>query len=131
MTQHFHWVVWIDHREARLFSFTGEVAEKTVVHAEGSGEHLHHKAGPGNDGRAPVARRFYEEIARQLAGAGEILLVGPGTAKQELMRHLEAHAAPLAARVAKVETLDHPTDAQLVALARKAFKAIDRMQPQL
>jgi hypothetical protein len=29
-----------------------------------------------------------------------------------------------------VETVDHPSDAQLVANARKYFKATDRMQPQ-
>jgi hypothetical protein len=29
-----------------------------------------------------------------------------------------------------VETVDHPSDAQLVAYARKYFIAADRMQPQ-
>jgi hypothetical protein len=29
-----------------------------------------------------------------------------------------------------VETVDHPSDAQLVAYARKYFNATDRMQPQ-
>jgi hypothetical protein len=30
-----------------------------------------------------------------------------------------------------VETVDHPSDAQLVAYATKYFKATDRMQPQM
>jgi hypothetical protein len=29
-----------------------------------------------------------------------------------------------------VETVDHPSDGQLVAFARKYFKAADRMLPQ-
>jgi hypothetical protein len=29
-----------------------------------------------------------------------------------------------------VETVDHPSDAQVVAYARKYFNAADRMQPQ-
>jgi hypothetical protein len=29
-----------------------------------------------------------------------------------------------------VETVDHPSDAQLVAYARKYFNVADRMQPQ-
>jgi hypothetical protein len=32
--------------------------------------------------------------------------------------------------IAGVETVDHPSDAQLVALARHYFKAEDRMLPQ-
>jgi hypothetical protein len=30
-----------------------------------------------------------------------------------------------------VETVDHPSDAQLVAYARKYFTAMDRMLPQM
>jgi len=130
MTKHFHWAVWIDHREARLVSFSDSAAEQQVLHAHGGGERLHHRAGPGNDGRAPDLRRFYDEVARHLAEAGEILVTGPGTAKTELIHHLEQKHPAVARRVVKVETLDHPTDGQLLALARRQFKAIDRMLPR-
>ena len=82
------------------------------------------------EGRAPDLRRFYDEVARHLAEAGEILVTGPGTAKTELIHHLEEKHPAVARRVVKVETLDHPTDGQLLALARKQFKAIDRMLPR-
>lgn len=130
MAQHYHWVVWIDHREARLLSFNDAAHELQVLRAHGGGEHLHHRAGLGDAGRAPTPVAFYEAVATALLPAGEILLTGPGTAKGELMRHLEQKHADLARRVLKVESLDHPSDGQLLALARRSFKTLDRMQPQ-
>ena len=40
-------------------------------------------------------------------------------------------ATGIAKRVVKVDTADHPSDGQVVAAARKVFKAIDRMTPQI
>jgi hypothetical protein len=42
---------------------------------------------------------------------------------------MDAHPE-LARKVSAVEPLDHPTDGELLALARKFFKADDRMHPQ-
>ena len=47
------------------------------------------------------------------------------------MKHIEKHEPKLMKTILGVETVDHPSDAQLVALARKYFKTADRMLPQL
>jgi hypothetical protein len=44
-----------------------------------------------------------------------------------LIKHLHAHDPKIADKVVGVETIDHPTDGQLVAYARKYFVAKDRM----
>ena len=55
--------------------------------------------------------------------------MGPGNAKQEFVKHIEHHDHLLRARVLGVETVDHPTNHQVVAHARKFFREIDRSRP--
>jgi hypothetical protein len=45
-----------------------------------------------------------------------------------LLRYLREHNHLLEARVVGVETVDHPTDGQLVAHAKKYFGVIDRVR---
>jgi hypothetical protein len=47
-----------------------------------------------------------------------------------LVKHIGEHDPQLAKKIVGVESIDHPSDAQLVAHARKYFKAEDRMLPQ-
>ena len=68
-------------------------------------------------------------MTQALAGAGTILIVGPAGAKTELTKHLAAYAPDLSARVAGVEAVDHPSEGELLALARRFFHASDRMHP--
>jgi len=69
-------------------------------------------------------------VVELLQGAHEILVVGPGSAKLELIRHIHKHDHVMEPKVMGVETVDHPSDGQLVAYARKYFKARDRMLDQ-
>jgi len=46
-----------------------------------------------------------------------------------LVEFIRLHDSKLAKVIAGVETVDHPTDAQLVAYARKYLKAADRLAP--
>ena len=126
---HQHAVVWLDHAEARIFQFNREEAEKLVVH--GHRHHLHHKAGAIGAGREAADTAFFNEIATNLAENAEILLLGPGAAKLELLRHVQRHQPALEAKILGVETVDHPSDGQIVAYARKYFIARDRMRPLL
>ena len=91
--------------------------------------HLHHKANTIGSGHAPADKEFFGRVTDALAGAGTILIVGPAGAKTELASHLAAHAPGLSTRVAGVETVDHPSEGELLALARQFFRASDRMHP--
>jgi hypothetical protein len=55
---------------------------------------------------------------------------GPANEKTELVKPIHRHAPKLMDAVVGVETVDHPSDGQLLAHARRYFKAADRMMPQ-
>lgn len=127
MTEHFHAIVWIDHREAKIFHFNSTDVSKVVVPSHKGGQHLHHKANSVGSGHVGIDKEFFKRVTADLSHSGAILLTGPASAKNELQHYLNEHSPDLAKRVSGVESLDHPTDGALVALARKFFRADDRM----
>jgi hypothetical protein len=58
----------------------------------------------------------------------EILIVGPGSAKLDLMKHATKHDHSIAEKVVGIETVDHPTDGQLLAYAKKYFAKADALK---
>jgi stalled ribosome rescue protein Dom34 len=130
MSEHYHALIWIDHQEAKIFRFNADEAQRTVVRSAHPHEHLHHKANERGSGHAAVDHEFLERVAQAVMSAGAILITGPAGAKQELRVHLERRHPQLAQRISGVEALDHPTDGELLALARRFFKADDRMHSQ-
>jgi stalled ribosome rescue protein Dom34 len=130
MSDHYHAIVWIDHQQAKIFKFDATQIDSTVVRSSRPHQHIHHKANSGDSGHAPVDTDFLKRVAENLSGAGTILITGPANAKGELKIYLEEREPAVAARIAGVEPLDHPSDGELLALARRFFKAADRMQSQ-
>jgi stalled ribosome rescue protein Dom34 len=124
---HYHAVVWLDHAEARVFQFTAEAFEKHNAHTAQARPHLHHKRGAVGSGHLAEDHAYLGQIVKLLEGAREILVVGPGTAKLELIKYIHRHHRDLEARVVGVETVDHPSDGQLLGYARHYFEAKDRM----
>jgi stalled ribosome rescue protein Dom34 len=132
MTNCFHIVVWIDHSDARIFELGRNDSERTGVTAENRPGHLHHKSGTvGGEGHKQIARKFLASVARELAGAREILIVGNGTAKTEFAHYLRDHEKALYERVLGVETVDHKSEGEVLAFARKFFAAKDRTTLQI
>lgn len=126
-----HAVVWIDHHEARIIFFNPFETETEVVHPADRTRHIHSKAGSRDHVPAKEDRAYYDAVCQTLAEAGEILVTGPANAKTELVKHMHAAAGPLIDRLAGVETLDHVTDGQLLAEARRHFHSYDRARPLL
>lgn len=127
---HYHAVVWLDHNEARVMHISPDDVEKSVVHPTSPARHLQRKRGSVSGSRQPEDQNYYHEIVDALAGAAEILIVGPGHAKLELIKHIHAHDPAVVGKVVGVETVDHPGDGKLVAYARTYFVAKDRMLAQ-
>jgi len=127
---HFHAVVWIDHREARVFHFSPTDVEKLVLHPDHPTKHIHHKANSIGSGHAVADNEFLHAVAQSVADAGAVLITGPGNAKAELVTYIHAHDPKLMKAIAGVETVDHPSDGQLVALARHYLSVTDHMTPQ-
>ena len=127
---HYHAVIWIDHHEARVFHFSPTDVDRLVLHPDHPTRHIHHKANAIGSGHAGEDHNFFQAIIGAVADAGAVLITGPANAKHELVKHIDQHNPKLMKIIAGVETVDHPSDAQLVAHARHYFKAEDRMTPQ-
>ncbi len=125
---HYHAVVWIDHAEAHVMHISPDDIESSIVRPGKPHQHLHSKRGVVGVGRVPEDQHFYHEVVEALKGAEEILIVGPANAKLNLIKHIHHHDQPMSSKVVGVETVDHPTDGQLVAYARKYFTAADRLR---
>lgn len=116
----FHAVVWMDHQGAHVLQFDEDHVQTQLVKA-----HSHHLRHHASDARAE--REFFEAVAQAVAGVQEVLLVGPGQARDEFRKFcVERHAA-VAGHIVDSLPADHPTDHQLVALARKFFAKYDLM----
>jgi stalled ribosome rescue protein Dom34 len=120
-----HAAVWIDHHEAKIFHVDEKGFDPTVVHPH---YHVKRRSTVTAEHAHPAdAMHFFQEVASALADAEEILVVGPGTAKLELIKHVHKHDHALEPKIVGVETVDHPTDGQLVAYVKRYFHAKDRM----
>jgi hypothetical protein len=127
---HYHAVVWIDHHEARVFHFNPTDIATLVLHPEHPTRHIHHKANSIGSGHTAEDHAFLEAVVGSIADAGAVLITGPANAKNELVKHIDRHDRGLMKIIAGVETVDHPSDAQLVAHAKHYFKVEDEMTPQ-
>jgi stalled ribosome rescue protein Dom34 len=116
----FHAVVWIDHQNAQILQFDAEQvqASKVKAHSHPTGQH-------GSEVR--TQHEFFGHVCDALAGIPEVLVVGPRTGLSDFERYLKKHRTETAARVVAFEVSDHLSENQLVALARKVFLRIDRM----
>jgi len=116
------YIVWMDSTSAKVFHMEGEQvrASKAMRH-----DHDHHTQNR-NDAKHKDSPRFFMEVAQQLAGSTDaVLLVGPGVAKNHFVTYLDNHhRKDLARRIVGTENMDHPTDGQIVAYAKRYFPKI-------
>jgi stalled ribosome rescue protein Dom34 len=122
--QNYHAVVWLDHHEARIFFFDRHAFKEIDLGATKPHAHLHTKAGTRSGKKPAVDSEFYHHIVEALKPATEWLVLGPGTAKLELVKHVHKHDHQFEDRIVGVETADHPSDRQIVAHGRDYFKPL-------
>ena len=108
-------IVLLDRENARIFHLT-EPATKESFHFERPDHHTHRKT--HEDMESP---KFYEEVAEHLKGSGPLLLLGHGVGKGHFKTYLEMRHPTLAKQVIGCETVDAPTDGQVLAMAVKFF----------
>jgi stalled ribosome rescue protein Dom34 len=130
MAKHYyHAAIWIDHHEARVFHFSLTDIEALILHPDHPTKHIHHKANSIGSGHASTDSNYLRAVAESVSDAGAVIITGPANAKTELYEYIKTHVPNLAKVIAGVETVDHPSDAQLVAYARKYLMVTDRMVP--
>jgi stalled ribosome rescue protein Dom34 len=115
-----NYVVFIDLEHAKIFELH---PDKVEAHSMRRHEIRHHGGNEKEKNNQKNEEKFFHQVVGHLASAHEILLIGPGPAKIHFRAHIEKHAHEVGKKVVGVETVDHPTDGQIVALAKKFFKA--------
>ena len=116
------YVIWLDSEKAQIFDLKPSGIEKSQLKKSGMDHHTHSKKDHRGDS---AAEHFFRDLAKKLKGAEQVLVLGPGLAKNHFKTHLETHHDGLAKKIVGIENSDHPTDNQILATARKFFKTYD------
>lgn len=128
-------VIWLDHQHADIFLLAGDTAKETDVSKLWDYKHLRlheqvphdhfrmHMKKNKNAGRfSPDEHKFYEAVEAEVKSCDEVLVIGPGFAKAEFVKHAMQHVNGFGDKLCGVETVDHPTARQLVHFARDYFE---------
>ena len=128
MSFHFGAAVWIDHQEARIYHVAEGSSDEATVKAPTHHLHRHPKGPTAEHNHPDDLHHFFAAVAKALEGAEKILVVGPSTAKLQFLRFAHKHAPSVEEHVVGVETVDHPTDRQLVSHIKGYFDVTDRVR---
>ena len=122
-----HAVIWIDHQEAHVMFLSKDASEVEIIRSKSTHSHLYHKGGEVGSGRLALDSKYLHSVMQAVNESKEILILGPGSAKLELIKHAHHHDAKIAEKIVGVETIDHPTDKEILAYARKFFYKVDQL----
>ncbi len=129
-------LVWIDAREAIILHWEAgtaairRLASDVPAHHHSTG-HVRHEPAPGNASAGPPRTageshrlehlvRFVDEAAGAVPGAGDVLVLGPGTVHERLAERLAALDARSGhARTIATGATGHRTERQLIARLRE------------
>ncbi len=116
----FHAVAQIDHHQAQVLQFDAKQSQTQKIKA-----HSHHTRQHGSEVR--TGHEFFGDVCTALQGIPEVLIAGSHTALSDFKHYVDKHRPQLAPHIVGYEAIDHPTEAQLLALARDYFLKYDRM----
>lgn len=126
-------IVVVDHHSARIYQDPGAAhseTETTVRPADPNNFHrhlIHRKEAHYEGERVPEDTAFYEQVAKDVVPAQEIVLIGHGTGKSSaldfLMEYLRAHHPEILQKVIATKVVD------LSALTEREIEAMVRSIP--
>lgn len=120
-------VVWIDHTNAQVIHFDQDASESESLKTHSTHPHPHQRHGDTHSNEDDNSR-FYDDIAAALKDCAQILIVGPAQEKTAFMAYLTAKVPAVAEKIKAVETVDHPSNGELLAHARKYFVSAGGVQ---
>ncbi|MGZ3695301.1 MAG: eRF1 domain 2 [Bdellovibrionota bacterium] len=108
-------IIWIDREHARIFHFSEESMERKRIRTGHTDHHTHRKEGIAAQ---KDEKALFIEAKDELASSDRVLIVGPSMAKHHFQTFLMEHYPALAKKVVGLETVDHPSDGQIAAIAK-------------
>jgi hypothetical protein len=110
----YHAVALVDHRDAEILQFGAEQVQEEKVHQHFKSTREHHSG-------VRTEHEFFGQVCDALDGITEVLVTGGHTSLADFRHYVDKHRPLTAARIVGYQVVDHPTQNQLVALARKHF----------
>jgi stalled ribosome rescue protein Dom34 len=96
--------LWIDHHKSYILDYTAQ----GINHREIAPPYLH-----GMPSKEHL-RKYYHDVAQSLKDVECMLVLGPGMAKNEFLKHCEDHHKKLATAIVEVKNMkDHPSFEQI------------------
>ncbi len=116
----FHAVAFVDHQCAQVLQFDSMLVVERKVHEHFKFTRQHHSG-------VRTEHEFFGEACDAFDGIAEVLVVGGHTGLADFRNFVTKHRPLAAKRIVDYEVVDHPTQRQLVALARRYFVQYDHM----
>ncbi len=116
------YVIWIDMDLAKIYHLSMPRSDSpTLMHRH---EIMHHTSrDPANHKNCD---KFFAEIAAAIREGSEVLVTGPGLAKEHFKAYLERHDPEgLARKIVGLRTLDRLSDNRLLEQSREFFRLYD------
>lgn len=114
-------VIRIDHHTAQIIEFDADHTEAHKVKA-----HAHYTRQHGSAVRSE--HEFFAEVCVALANIPQLLVTGSHQAQADFRHYVEKHCPGMLKQIAGWETVDSPSEGELVALAKQHFLKIDQFQ---
>jgi hypothetical protein len=115
-----HAVLWLDHHHADVLQFNNDEvrSQKVADSPHDTGQHQ-------SDVR--TQHEFFGSVCDALAGIAMVLVTGSHMSQANFRHYVEKHRAHLMPQLVGWETVNQPTEGELVALGKKFFHAHDNM----
>ena len=113
-------VAFVDHQSAQVLQFDAEHVVQSKVHEHRKSTGQHHSS-------VRTEHEFFGHVCDALDAIAEVLVVGGHTALADFRHYADKHRPQTARRIVGYEVVDHPSENQLVALARRYFAKHDQM----
>lgn len=115
-----HAVLFVDHQSAQVLQFDAEPVQARKLKASSHPTRQHGSA-------VRTEHEFFGLVCDALDGIAEVLAVGPHTGLADFEHYVHKHRPALVPKIVAYQAVDHPSEKQLVALARQFFVKHDRM----
>ncbi len=111
--------VWIDHKHVYLFEYNSNTLIKDKYLEKKEEEDTGQEISEGHQREHLLI--FFKGIVEEIGNTEQLLLLGPGTAKNEFMHYCENHHLNLAKKIVGVQTMKSNPRRSEVMKASKLF----------
>jgi stalled ribosome rescue protein Dom34 len=112
-------VIRIDHWDSQLLTLEAESWTSHTIRPQANHTTLR--------GGVRTNREYFSDVCDALTNTHEVLVAGHHAVQRDFRQYIRSHRPSLEQRIVGWETVDEPTEGQLVALARTVFDKRDNI----